>query len=198
MRRFTLSTLRNFGMGKRSLEERVQEEAKCLAEEFRKKEGAQFDPTFLLSLAVSNITCSIFFNERFDYEDKEFLSMLALIKEAFRIVTSPWAQIFELAPNFFMYLPGSHHTVFKIFDKVNEFMMKKITMHEETLDENCPRDYIDCFLIKMREEKDNLNTEFNLNNLLVNVMNLFFAGTETSGTTLTYSLLILLKYPDVR
>lgn len=185
-------------MGKRSLEERVQEEAKCLAEEFRKKEGAQFDPTFLLSLAVSNITCSIFFNERFDYEDKEFLSMLALIKEAFRIVTSPWAQIFELAPNFFMYLPGSHHTVFKIFDKVNEFMMKKITMHEETLDENCPRDYIDCFLIKMREEKDNLNTEFNLNNLLVNVMNLFFAGTETSGTTLTYSLLILLKYPDVR
>ncbi|XP_018424960.1 PREDICTED: cytochrome P450 2C23-like [Nanorana parkeri] len=198
MRRFTLSTLRNFGMGKRSLEERVQEEAKCLAEEFQKKGGAPFDPTYLLSLAVSNIVCSIVFNERFDYEDEEFLSMLALIKETFRIVTSPWAQIFALAPRLFMYFPGTHHTVFRNFDKMTEFVMKKIRMHEATLDENCPRDYIDCFLIKMREEKDNLNTEFNFKNLIVNAINLFFAGAETSGTTLRYSLLILLKYPDVR
>ncbi|KAM5145974.1 LOW QUALITY PROTEIN: cytochrome P450 2C19-like [Mantella aurantiaca] len=198
MRRFTLSTLRNFGMGKRSLEERVQEEAKCLAEEIQKKRGASFDPTVLLSLSVSNIICSIVFNERFDYEDEEFLSMLAYIKEIFRIVTSPWAQIFSLAPRFFIYFPGTHHTVFRNFDKVKEFVLKKIRMHEATLDENCPRDYIDCFLIKMKEEKNNPNTEFKSENLIVNVINLFFAGTETSGTTLRYSLLILLKYPDVK
>ncbi|XP_069814558.1 cytochrome P450 2C28-like isoform X2 [Dendropsophus ebraccatus] len=197
MRRFTLSTLRNFGMGKRSLEERVQEEARCLGAEFQKKSGTFFDPTFLLSLAVSNVICSIVFDDRYDYDDKDFLDMLALMKEIFELVTSPWAQIIDLAPNLLKHFPGPQDKLFKNFEKLRKHAMEKVKAHEETLDENFPRDYIDCFLIKMNQQKDNPTTEYNYENLVVNLIQMFLAATETTSTSLRYAIIILLKYPNI-
>ncbi|XP_053577644.1 cytochrome P450 2C18 isoform X2 [Bombina bombina] len=197
IRRFSLSTLRNFGMGKRSLEEQVLEEARCLGEEFQKNKDVPFDPAYLLNLAVSNVICSIVFGERFDYDDDNFLSLLALLRESFQILTSPWGQAYGVFPSLFKHLPGSHNKLFRNFKKLREFVMEKVKAHEESFDVNCPRDYIDCFLIKMSEEKDNPNTEFNYENLFATLIHLFFGGTETSATTIKYGILILLRFPHI-
>nr|XP_034362190.1 cytochrome P450 2C29 isoform X3 [Arvicanthis niloticus] len=91
-RRFTLMTLRNLGMGKRNIEDRVQEEAQCLVEELRKTKGSPCDPTFILSCAPSNVICSIIFQNRFDSNDKDFLILMKKINENVKILSSPWLQ----------------------------------------------------------------------------------------------------------
>ncbi|XP_052028302.1 cytochrome P450 2C26 isoform X3 [Apodemus sylvaticus] len=91
-RRFTLMTLRNLGMGKRNIEDRVQEEAQCLVEELRKTKGSPCDPTFILSCAPCNVICSIIFQNRFDYKDKDFLILMGKINENVKILSSPWLQ----------------------------------------------------------------------------------------------------------
>ncbi|XP_069316257.1 cytochrome P450 2C18-like isoform X2 [Eulemur rufifrons] len=138
IRRFTLMTLRNSGMGKRRIEECVQEEARCLVEELRKTKASPCDPLFILNFAPCNVICSIIFRNRFDYRDQTLLNLMEKFGENHRIMSSPWMQ-----------------------------------------------------------EKQNPQSRFTIENLLCTIVDLFGAGIETTGTTLRYGLLILLKHPEV-
>lgn len=197
MRRFSLMTLRNFGMGRRSIEDRIQEEARCLVDELRKTNGEPCDPTFILGCAPCNVICSIVFQNRFDYKDQEFLTFLDILNENVEILSSPWIQICNNFPAIIDYLPGRHRKLHKNFAFAEHYFLSKVKQHQESLDINSPRDFIDCFLIKMEQEKHNPKTEFTCDNLVFTASDLFAAGTETTSTTLRYSLLLLLKYPEV-
>ncbi|KAK7801144.1 hypothetical protein U0070_007058 [Myodes glareolus] len=197
LRPFSLATMRDFGMGKRSVEERIQEEARCLMEELRKSQGAPLDPTFLFQCITANIICSIVFGERFDYRDRQFLRLLDLFYQTFSLISSFSSQVFELFSGFLKYFPGAHKQIFKNVQEILNYIGHNVEKHRTTLDPSNPRDFIDTYLLRMEKEKSNQHTEFHHQNLMMSVLSLFFAGTETSSTTLRYGFLLMLKYPHV-
>ncbi|NXK08892.1 CP2CL protein, partial [Herpetotheres cachinnans] len=198
VRRFALSTLRNFGMGKRSVEERIQEETEYLLEEINKTKGTPFDPTFMLSCAISNVICSIVFGKRYDYKDKKFLTLMNNMNNIFEMVNSHWGQLYQMFSNILDYLPGPHNKIFTESDSLKAFVSEEVKIHQASLDPRSPQDFIDCFLSKMEEEKEHPNSSFHLKNLITSTFDLFLAGTETTSTTVRYGLLLLLKYPEIQ
>uniref|UniRef100_A0A8C6HIE5 Cytochrome P450 n=1 Tax=Mus spicilegus TaxID=10103 RepID=A0A8C6HIE5_MUSSI len=197
LRRFSLATMRDFGMGKRSVEERIKEEAQCLVEELKKYKGAPLNPTFYFQCIVANIICSIVFGERFDYKDHQFLHLLNLIYQTFSLMSSLSSQVFELFSAILKYFPGAHRQISKNLQEILDYIGHSVEKHRATLDPSAPRDFIDTYLLRMEKEKSSHHTEFHHQNLVISVLSLFFAGTETTSTTLRYSFLIMLKYPHV-
>ncbi|XP_025032719.1 cytochrome P450 2K6-like [Python bivittatus] len=89
MRRFTLSTLRDYGMGRRTIEDKIIEECSILTKTVKTYAGKPFEVTTIMTAAVSNIIVSILLGKRRDYEDATFLRLLKLISENIRLSGSP-------------------------------------------------------------------------------------------------------------
>ncbi|KAB0350950.1 hypothetical protein FD754_015807 [Muntiacus muntjak] len=161
--------------------------------------GLPCDPTFILGCAPCNVICSIIFQNRFDYKDQTFLNLMKTINENIKILGSPWMQVLNIFPVLLDFFPWSYS-----YKKLNtniayvkNYVLEKTREHQASLDINNPRDFIDCFLIKMEQEKHNHQSEYTFENLTITVSDLFGAGTETTSTTLRYGLLLLLKHPEV-
>uniref|UniRef100_A0A8B9Y9S6 Uncharacterized protein n=1 Tax=Bos mutus grunniens TaxID=30521 RepID=A0A8B9Y9S6_BOSMU len=195
--RFSVTTMKDFGMGKRSIEERIKEEAQCLVEELQKSQGAYLDPHFLFNAITANIICSIVFGERFNYQDPRLLQLLHLLNEIFIILCSFYTQMFEIFPGILKHFPGAHTHLYSMIEEVKDFITENMERHQKMLDPSGPKDFIDSFLLHMDKERLDPESEFHQKNLVHTVLSLFFAGTETSSSTLCFGFLFLLKNPGV-
>ncbi|XP_051521841.1 cytochrome P450 2M1-like [Myxocyprinus asiaticus] len=198
MRRFSLMTLKNFGMGRRSIEDKVREEAHNIVKMFKKCEGSTFNPADMLSNAVANVICSIVFGHRFEYDDPQFKFLLQTVNSYFFILNSPLGQIYNVFPWLVSLFPGKHHKLFKDLEEAREYCKRQANARMNNVDPSCPQDFIESFLLKMEEEKDKPDTEYYLENLISLIWNMFSAGTETTSSTLRHALLMMMKHPDIQ
>ncbi|XP_059211940.1 cytochrome P450 2K1-like isoform X2 [Centropristis striata] len=199
IRRFALMNLRDFGMGKSAIEDKIIEECDKLKELFKTFKGEAFDMNQPITCAVANIICSMVFGYRFEYDDPEFTSMVARANWNVQLLGSASAQVYNLFP-----------WIGRFLSKRNEFLRSnaatveqytKLLSHlKETFNPQMCRGFVDAFLIRKQtlEESGITNSHFNDKNLRATVINLFTASTDTTATTLRWGLLLMAKYPKIQ
>ncbi|XP_060087072.1 cytochrome P450 2K6-like [Heteronotia binoei] len=199
MRRFTLTTLRDYGMGKKTIEDRIVEECHFLINKFASFEGKPFETTAIMNAAVANIIVTILLGKRIEYEDPMFIRLLNLVYENVRLIGKPSVRLYNMFPAL-GFLSGGRKTVLKNRDELHDFIQATFIEHLKELDVNDQRSFIDAFLIQQQEEKTkNQSTRFFHNENLTSVVsNLFGAGMETTSTTLRWGLLLMVKYPEIQ
>ncbi|XP_053559500.1 cytochrome P450 2U1 [Bombina bombina] len=198
-RRFSHSTLRHFGLGKLSLEPKIIEEFKYVKAEMQKYEGKAFSPFQIINNAVSNVICSISFGKRFNYEDKEFKSMLSMMSRGLEISVNSEAVMTNVF-SWMYYLPfGPFRELREVVIDITAFLKRIIEEHKKSLNPENPRDFIDMYLLHIEEEEKNqAESSFNTDYLFYIIGDLFIAGTDTTTNTLVWSLLYMCHHTDVQ
>ncbi|NXX42529.1 CP2K6 protein, partial [Tricholaema leucomelas] len=197
MRRFTLTTLRDFGMGKKVIEDRIVEEYGYLGNVIEAQKGQPLDMTLMMNGATANVIVSILLGKRYDYGDPTFKRLLVLVNQNVRIFGSVSISIYNMFP-LLGFLMKDYKTFMQNVKETKDFIKATFIEHLKTLDRNDQRSFIDAFLVRQQEENGKANGYFHNENLTEVVRNLFVAGMETTSTTLRWGLLLMAKYPEIQ
>ncbi|XP_066494094.1 cytochrome P450 2J2-like [Tiliqua scincoides] len=195
-RKFALTVLRNLGLGKRSMEERILDEATYLIQAFKENMSVPFDPYDVIGSAVTNIMSTLVFGKRFEYDDGSYRNLLELINKSAKLIISPWTLLFNTVP-FVRKLPLPHQTLLKVTEEVLAFCTREVEEHKATHIRGQPRDFIDKYLEEI-QKSENKGLGFEDSKLLVVVSDLFSAGSETTARTLQWALLYMVAFPEIQ
>ncbi|KAJ7345737.1 hypothetical protein JRQ81_001687 [Phrynocephalus forsythii] len=202
MRRFTLTTLRDYGMGKRSIEDKIVEECSILVKKFESYKAAVFSSSvgngsktgdfFGVSVCISLVTLQQL-RAMLDYRSLKLILGKGSSRKSLNL-----DKLYNMFPAL-GFLLGARKTVLNNGKELHNFITATFIKKLKDLDKNDQRSFIDTFLIQQQEEKKKNNGEYFHNENLKNVVgNLFIAGMETTSTTLRWGLLLMMKYPEIQ
>ncbi|XP_072041398.1 cytochrome P450 2U1-like [Amphiura filiformis] len=191
-RRMTLRALRNFGMGKRSLENKINEEARCLARSFEDENDRPFNPQPTVQNAVANVICSISFGSRYNYDDPEFRKLIDYIKVFMEQLSGP--SLVGAFPR--LWFTPLYKSLKNQNDECRTFLRGVVEQHKDSFDTNDIRDIIDVHL----QENEEGGAEEKIPQSLIwrGIFDLFAAGTDTTSNTILWGILLLTQYPQVQ
>ncbi|XP_072291257.1 cytochrome P450 2F2-like [Eucyclogobius newberryi] len=196
-RRFALMTLRNFGLGKQSMEERILEEIKHTVADLESSVGSTINPQHMFHNASSNIICQVLFGMRFDYDDFTMTELVRCFTENAKLANGPWAMLYDSVP-WIRRFPLPFQKAFINIGTCQGIALPWIEEHKKTRVPGQPRDFVDCYLDELEKRSNDPNCTFAEDLLSMYSLDLHFAGTDTTSNSLLTGFLHLMNNQDIQ
>ncbi|XP_053393599.1 cytochrome P450 2U1-like [Mercenaria mercenaria] len=201
LRRFTLQALRDFDVGKASIEEKIDVEIETATAFLQDTNGKPTSMNQLMQKIVANVIFGIVFGQRYDYDDPEFDRTRAMTNA---VVTG------EGPVSFTPFMPKFLVNILKRTDAKNsdirrqcivdmrKYVYKQIDEHEATFDRDNIRDFVDIYIQTEKEGDGSMRKFVTKGNMFRVIFDLFLAGSETTSTTLDWVFLYMIEFPEVQ
>ena len=200
IRRFTLQTLRDFGVGKTSLEEKIVMELDAACDAIGEYAGEPLEIRPVMQKITGNVLYSIVFGKRFDFNDPDFQIINRMTNISFQ--GGPLSSTRYLPNWVTRIIAKAAHAKIKVmrknFDEINDFINAQIKQHEETFAESCIRDFVDLFIDVSRRSNADEAYVYTKESMFQIILELFLVGSETTYNTLDWAFLYMSEYPEIQ
>ncbi|KAI1720890.1 cytochrome p450 domain-containing protein [Ditylenchus destructor] len=206
-RRFALHVLRDFGLGKNLMQERITTEIETLCEKVNgdiEKGIEEHNIAGLIDIGVGSIINGLLFGYRFhDEKEQEFYELKRHVANFLSVSAHPMSLLIQYKPHIFKGLPFFKHYYQQMMDMSNELMKyfeDRIRDHKQDFNEDEQvTDYVGAFL-KEKAKKDRLGEQhyYTINQLKGMCFDLWVAGQETTSTTTSWGVAHMIHNPKVQ
>ncbi|KAM7311656.1 putative cytochrome P450 [Ixodes scapularis] len=162
-RRFCLRVLKDLGFGKKSMEEHIKEELRYLIARLVDAKGSPVPIREHLIPSTSNVITALLFGTTYSFDDPKRKYLDKLLARLFKIIMSGSAVDFQ--PYWLRKVAARipytrSYALRKASLDLHAFIRERVKEHQETIDPNFHRDFIDGYLNKVTEHQDNPNSHF--------------------------------------
>lgn len=208
MRRFILRHLKDFGFGKSSMEDTLNDQVDLLCKTYSKlsANGRPIEPNLTINVPVVNSIWGIITGETLDPEDPKSMELAELV-DALLQSSNPQNALAQMLPHPSMgkWPILRHFTAFdfaqKQFRKMHDFVEPYIKEHQRTFDQDNIRDFIDVWLLEVQRTTDPRSCfygQLGIDGLIATAVDFFLAGMDTTSNTLYWGLLYMLHHPEYK
>lgn len=122
-RKFSLQHLRNFGFGRREMEEKIYEETKTFNDILTTRCSQPVFMHNIFDVSVLNGLWAMMAGQRFEIDDERLRKLLSIIHDAFRVVDMSGGMLNQM-PFLRFISPGAigYNTLREVLDRMWEFL----------------------------------------------------------------------------